>query len=499
MKYLFFITVIFSVLSLQAQHFKPLKAGIQSDWFADAELLSNDKIAIVHSHNTFRNRLYLVQDLEQNNNILNTISIYDKKMELVKERKIESKPDSIVIFSEIENDEVRKEILATGVLVSPAGNFLAVSWFDYSLNLLFSFIYKEETIHIEAKPAFYINSKGNIMVYGKEFNRNGKVLSSYKFRGQFDYETSDPDTYFSINPAKPLFLVNSVINPDTTIIIEGEAKNYDRFDIVRTSSKLSFTEDKNYVYVSALSNDCGFPFNRSTILKINPAEYCAELFYEDPTENCLDSRQGVLGIDLYDDDYIYFVNEAESCDRYPSPGFNPGCYTDYVYLRCLDKNGNLRWSKYLGGDANYSEVSVVATPDSGCLVLAVRYEHGLNLNITYPDSIPNWKIETDSYYLKFDKNGYVQDSLTTDVSVNELDSVRVEIYPNPVQDYLNINIPASINNLAYIKLFNLNGQLVLSKKISNQPIAVNHLSKGNYTYTLTKLNQAIHHGKIIKL
>lgn len=475
-----------------AQQLKPLKASQKSEWLKDAELLTNGNVAILHSHNTFIDYSRATEDLKRNSYSLSTISLYDEDMALINETKINSISDSILIFNYIEEDVVKKEIVALGVLITPDGGFYAAHWFDYNLNIINKFIYIEDTIAISTYSKFIVNSNHNIMFNGKEFDRNGNLISLYQFQ-TISYEDQSKNTYIGLNSNTGPYVFLHSSDIDTTLIIESESKGFDPIKIHQSSKNYAVNIKETHLYINTLFRSCRYNYDRSSILKLNLADYSTELLYQDSTENCLDSRPGELGIDLYNDNYIYFINEAESCDEYPRPGFEPNCYVDYSYLRCIDKEGNLRWSKYLGGDANYSECSVVATPDSGCLVLVIRYEHGVNL-VTHD---PDFKLETDTYYLKFDKNGQVIEPLSTDIAENESLNQRIHLYPNPANDVLKIDVPVFITEPLNLSIFNLKGQLVLSKKINNKPLSIPQLATGHYAYAISNSTKNIKTGKLI--
>lgn len=70
------------------------------------------------------------------------------------------------------------------------------------------------------------------------------------------------------------------------------------------------------------------------------------------------------------------------------------------------------------------------------------------------------------------------------MSVSDLESVKVSAYPNPVVDQLNIT---SKQNIKEVKIFNVNGQLVLNTKANNSSTTVNvsSLKSGIYVAQVT--------------
>lgn len=74
--------------------------------------------------------------------------------------------------------------------------------------------------------------------------------------------------------------------------------------------------------------------------------------------------------------------------------------------------------------------------------------------------------------------------LTSDMSVSDLETVKVSAYPNPVIDQLNIS---SKQNIQEVRIFNVNGQLVLNTKVNNNATSLNvsSLKTGVYIAQIT--------------
>lgn len=59
----------------------------------------------------------------------------------------------------------------------------------------------------------------------------------------------------------------------------------------------------------------------------------------------------------------------------------------------------------------------------------------------------------------------------------ELNKVSVKIYPNPIENILNIESAESINEF---KIYSLDGKLILNEKASKNQINLSELSPGAY-------------------
>jgi hypothetical protein len=71
----------------------------------------------------------------------------------------------------------------------------------------------------------------------------------------------------------------------------------------------------------------------------------------------------------------------------------------------------------------------------------------------------------------------------TMVGVNEINTLNLQVYPNPITDF--VHISGELNDDATIEVFNTNMQSVLKKKASNV-LDMRDLSSGSY---LLKVNQ----------
>lgn len=158
-----------------------------------------------------------------------------------------------------------------------------------------------------------------------------------------------------------------------------------------------------------------------------------------------------------------------------------------VELYVIDKNMNLLGYKQLGGDANYELRGIIATDDGGCLLYGERYD---NPNVHEKD-IHIWKV------LREDIN------IITNITETSAANDKIKIYPNPVDDNLNINLPDGLYfDYLEISIYTLDGKKVYQEKItgSGNLITSNlkNLQAGAYGLVLSDSKQILHSAKIIK-
>ena len=198
---------------------------------------------------------------------------------------------------------------------------------------------------------------------------------------------------------------------------------------------------------------------------------------------------GIYGIaGLYEE--AIFVSNAGSPDDGISFGCNsfdlsPGC-ENFVSLHSFNINGTTNWSQYLGFDASYFPIKMVATRDSGVVLLVYRFKIEDN---------PSGQ-EGDTYFLRFDKDG----NIDLPVNVEELTGIRIQkvrVYPNPSSEVLRYEYQLSNVGQLTIQLFDASGRLVLSDGLEDRETKIDQLAAGTYFYKISGDGESIQSGKVI--
>ena len=100
-------------------------------------------------------------------------------------------------------------------------------------------------------------------------------------------------------------------------------------------------------------------------------------------------------------------------------------------------------------------------------------------------------------YYVLDHNDIKLDSVDININctvgVSSINDIGVEIYPNPVGDNFNINIPNNIADNIVLSIYNSNGKLVINKHLNNgiNQINVESLCNGVYYYKLIGAKKAL--------
>ncbi|MFK8037493.1 MAG: T9SS type A sorting domain-containing protein [Crocinitomicaceae bacterium] len=196
-----------------------------------------------------------------------------------------------------------------------------------------------------------------------------------------------------------------------------------------------------------------------------------------------DARFANFSLDLIDTNYIYSGANYSDCPAIA--GYN--CIGSFkIYSNKF--NGELRWSKTIGGDGNNELSDIYATPDSGCFVLFFRH--------TIEDSINNG----DMFWLKYDKYGNEDPNYLSEfhLSTNAIEPEKKQIFvfPNPTSSVLNFS---GLTGQVNISIYNLLGQKLYDGSSVNSQVDVTYLPSGTYFYKVSSAFGNASQGKFVKL
>lgn len=506
-----------TISQTNGQDFYKFSGGNTYNSYADA--LSNGKVFLLTMHT---NSYYSLGGgvFPKYEDFLNEISglIYDfnklyllnDKLSIEKELNFQSTLDSINWVLNFQVDEPDDEMVVFVANLMTDTTKFYMHWYNLELELQHSL-----PIAAEYNPLaslffgwhFIINNDNNIVYTGKygfhEFDRYGTEINVYYATGNEVYGPPSPyivqsslGGYFSTEPQ--LFNYTS-FNPDLSLI-EGVgyyAIQEPRRSVRKDCKRLALDNNKENAYITGFVR-IREPCDTASIGLFQYAEFVYKydliepgvpsVFFVDTTNQCNYNRYGQFAINLFYDDHIYYSHSDKDCGFIAPPGADPTCYETYITLKCLDNEGNLRWKKYLGGDAAYLPQGVVATPDSGVVVFVLRH---------HPDE--NKRFAADIYVAKFDKHGNpvnLPNAGLVPISEVELNTT-IKVFPNPVTNYIYIEgLQPSTKNK--IKLYNNVGQLIFNNEVVDNTVNLHHLKKGYYTYAILNNKGLLKGGKILK-
>ena len=349
-------------------------------------------------------------------------------------------------------------------------------------DILFNAIFENNSIIINGlrnqvtSNDFFIRKyslQGNLI----EQNNFSIVSPNLFFKSSFGYTV--------INNTDKIYLFNDSLTNDSVFNVDYD--NNISFPPKFSNGSLTLNDE---IFLNATKKYWNGTINTeddytSTILYKYKNNELINLFEDTLLSNGSNSlSNGFYTIDAIDTNKIYFAFMNGDCPFVNFPLSN--CYNDII-VYCADINGNLFWSKKVGGDAKYHIYKIIATIDNGLLIIAGRYHPNLTENEN-----------EDLYYIKFDMQGNIQNNFYT--SNIEVINNKITIYPNPTKNYININYK-DIQLTDDIKLFDKSGKEVKCKfKIENNVVQINlsFLAKGVYYIYLRDKND-VYHSKTIVL
>ena len=166
-----------------------------------------------------------------------------------------------------------------------------------------------------------------------------------------------------------------------------------------------------------------------------------------------------------------------------NPEFGPN--SSWYRLIQTDSMLNIRWEHFYGGDAYYFMKKVVATQDGGCIMAGTRFDYIAHPNLH----------KRDIYIIKVNSEGLLT---STDGKPSPIVHNAI-VFPNPGNEVMQIRVAIQYPQ-SLLRLFDMNGRLVVKKKIQGTSATINtaFLPKGTYIYTITGENGLYENGKWVK-
>jgi hypothetical protein len=196
----------------------------------------------------------------------------------------------------------------------------------------------------------------------------------------------------------------------------------------------------------------------------------------------------------------YYVNLSHNLSKYIIQDFGGYFSNDSIYVfGALPNYPTLQYPSFINNNTfiddttNWVEISGYYTATGG-------EEYFLIGNFTSQESV-------DTLLYNQNSNTYVAYYLIDDVFVIECDSLvesneyfaeQFDIYPNPAQDFVSIEIPKNYNQ-AQLNIYNLTGQLIAQKIVTqpNQQIPITDLDNGMYIFVIQNGDKVIGRQRVV--
>ena len=485
-----------------AQDFAPLIKSAQQETLHFADLIDNKILTLNHFDSHLRASKELTYDsllitLSSLKGMFSSLILYNQNIHPILQVEFISTKDSIFIYQNFVIRNNPQEIVLFGTLLTPEVKTRTALWIDYDFKVKRKIIY-DSSLNFYIKNGgvsshFVINQSENLLTNTNgstvELNNTGKIVNKGKYQLGKNYFQNDYLNYLT-----PFIHGLSISDPNLNFV------NFIDLSlsppVYHLNYKYIINLKDNYILLhssTTLDFDCErIDKSRNAIIKYNTNNYQEEFFYIDSLSNCQQLPEiPDFSIDYFNEDYIFIIRKYNSCGFINLDQFNGEniCNIEFMEVQCIDKNGQLRWRKELGGDAAYLPKGIVATPDSGCVVFTNRYERGVNTGR-----------ESDLYYTKLDKNGNIVKPIP--VSIPEPDKPtqsNIQLYPNPFNNLLHIQPNHHPTQNLFVEIYDVQGQLVLAQKVNQPTISVAHLSSGVYTAIAKQGDKTIQMDKLLKL
>ena len=244
---------------------------------------------------------------------------------------------------------------------------------------------------------------------------------------------------------------NPTVKPysDETFLISCRAdESWGITTTVRDHSTILFRTGKDFVY----NEEEAIIFNS----KNDTVEYAAYM----------------QSVDFIDPNHIYHCSHANVyaaaflCQPFPS----------YAIINKLNSDLEVQWTRYIGGDADYAAMYLLATKDGGCLVIGERYDF-------------NPTCKHDIFVIKLNSEGLI--GLDEEPELAQ----AMVAYPNPFHDRVQLLLPP---NTRMISVYNSNGMLLKTANGNCNELFLGDVPSGLYIVAAQTAEGKVYTQKVVK-
>jgi len=436
----------------------------------------------------------------------------NKKGEIIREKDI-ILDDSLIAFHDIRiNDEGGYYVLgAVGSNDSGYTEMFAFFEFDREFNILKKDYYTIPENRILPGGFLFKNSNNNFIIYGSvrsslppaygvyplliEISVSGEFIREKYF---IDTDTTYGAMIFDIIEKKDHtgYFASTQDFPKSENNLRGRVlsldKNFELLSYIHTPEKIynvgniKWFTDATYI-LSGTKNQ-GLPLKAQK--DINAQDNDIALLVLDTLGNIINSKYiGKLDTTDFPGFFFNFDYSADNSSIYVAGTQNFVFYPfpdtkSEIILTKLDRDLNVIWEKFYGGDAYYIVQTVQSTSDGGCIIISSRYDY----------EKPEY--QDDIHILKVDFYGGIIASVENKPVVNVSELI---VYPNPGNSDLKIRTAMQrVDGEFY--LFDISGKQVLQRQITDIKTIINtiDLKDGIYIYKYIHKNKLVESGKWIK-
>jgi len=263
------------------------------------------------------------------------------------------------------------------------------------------------------------------------------------------------------------------------------------------TATMGFNNKQDSVYVYLYNDTDGlyvdgtytyFSLAPNTTIVLNPRELFLPTNFTYNSTRTHQAKSTVFATAMgFDVKLVTRITSTFTGDAFGSLKTPTGTYNDVLRIKRMR----------IQQDSIYIKFGTIYTPFQSTLDTTINY--------TFYEKNPNHALVCDVVMDKENPNKAKRASYSRTLSVGIKDPQntipQINAYPNPVQDYLNINLTA-IPNVQTFVLYDVTGKEVIKENINNLQhfsVYTGNLSKGMYSYRLLdKNNQYVGWGKCVK-
>ncbi len=196
----------------------------------------------------------------------------------------------------------------------------------------------------------------------------------------------------------------------------------------------------------------------------------------------------------------YYVSLADSASSYTVNNIGLFFSNDSIFFdsprlsKCQPQFVNS--SNFLTNKIGWTKISGSFVAQGGEKYMIIgNFNEISNDDTLHVEGVGNNWVMPKSAYIYIDS---VSVTLCDDVGVEENKLDKINIHPNPAQDFVSIDLPKNINQ-AQLGIYNLIGQLVSQKQIAqaNQTVPITELGNGVYVFVVESGGEVVGRRRVV--
>ncbi len=487
---------VFLFFNLTAQNFLPLENSSHRDLILEMKELENGNFIYISTYHFPEDEVALAEVLTATDSIYTTIKLVDEKFHYLAEFPIKTK-NSLETLMGWDIFETDSGYIVSGLAFSPFTTFrknfiieidenfneISRNIFAHAPNIVWSL---NSILNFDGNLVF-IGGYGSIpasSIFLAEYSLGGDLLNLATFSGEpfADDFVQLPDSSYRIF----VRLTGKIMDLPADWSGFSEGFNLSAENIIINNNSNILLPDNQWLLSGAGQSRDPITLERkyfSQLVSVQP-DSSLKVIYQSFSPDSAFVARGFRAMDMIDTSCIYFSNLYEPCLTFDYP--QDSCF-NFISIHNVHVNGTENWTQYLGFDATYYPMKILATQDEGVLLLVYRYNEAENL-----------AGEGDMYFIKLDKEGNIDFMTGTDEETSAIKVQQFLVYPNPARDVLRFTYGGTRIIAPSIRLFDSAGRLVLEDQILDKETDISQLTPGNYFYKIIDQKQPVQTGKIIK-